>query len=84
MTSKDKPKPSIEPTTSNYRGEFIHNEEKVSILVEPDIDRITLDFIDTFTNEQYAQFEFDSYTLFLITETTKRMFKELDNILTIY
>ena len=64
-----------------YQGSFIHNEDKVLITVEPDKDRVTLDLFDVLTDQQYTQFTFDSYTLFLIVETARRMFKELDGVI---
>ena len=64
-----------------YQGEYVHNEDRVFITIEPDKDKVTIDLYDTFTGEKYTQFEFDSYTLFLIVETSRRMFKGLEGVL---
>lgn len=64
-----------------FKGEYSHNEDKALITVEPDIDKVTIDLYDVSTGEQYYKFCFDSYTLFLITQATTRMFKELDEVL---
>ncbi len=67
--------------TQSYRGEFHHEEDKAVITVDLDTDKVTIDLYDQLTDQQYSQFTFDSYTLFLITESTRRMFKELDEVL---
>lgn len=73
--------PDQSPTPKEFKGEFIHNEDKVRITVEPDTDKVFIELYDQLTDTKYKEYTFDSYTLFLITESTYRMFKKLDTIL---
>lgn len=81
-TIKEPITPLEEDTSSEtYTGQFLHNEDKVLITVDPDSDKVTIDMYDILTNEKYSQFVFDSYTLLLIAESSIRMFREMDSIL---
>lgn len=75
---KSKEPPDIQQEDTLYQGEFIHEEDKAFITVNPSLNEISIDLIDVATNLPYANFIFDSYTLFLITQATTRMFKQLD------
>ena len=85
ITIKD-PEPLTEVTDLNedgealtvYQGNFIHKEDRVRITVDTVEDKVDLDVYDIKTNEKYLEFTFDSYTLFLIVEAARRMFKELE------
>ncbi len=61
-----------------YQGNYKHKEDRVQITVDTTTDRILLELFDIKLNEKYAEFEFDSYTLFLISETARIAFKEID------
>lgn len=75
------PKQETERVIDNYTGEYLHNEDRVVISVEPNNDKVTLELYDQLTDTKYTEFVFDTYTLFLIVETSRRMFNQLENIL---
>lgn len=67
------------PKETVYSGEFIHDDDLCQMFISPSDDSATINLIDKETGLPYANYHFDIYTLFLMTETASRMFTTLHN-----
>lgn len=65
-----------EPTL--YEGDYIHEEDRVRILLNPVDDRVLLEIYDINTNEKYIEYDLDCYTMFLLTQAFGCMYQSLE------
>lgn len=61
-----------------YESDYIHEEDRVRIVLNPIDDRVLLEIYDMKTDEKYIEYELDCYTMFLLTQAFGCIYQSLE------